>query len=235
VIRVNEFETKRQLAKIGKPVDLSEWLQTPPTVNAYYYTPQNNINFPAGILQPPFFDPKAPVAVNFGALGFVMGHEMTHGFDDRGAEFDGRGNLKNWWTPDDLTKFHKATDCISDYMSTYTVDGGMHVQGHLVTGEATADLGGLTLAWRAFHASKYYKSAKTIDGLTPDQQFFLGAAHVWAMNIRPEESRRLVTIDPHPPGVARVNYTLANMPEFQQAFGAKDGSPMVKEDRCVIW
>ena len=235
VIRAGVFEQKRQLAKIGKPVDLSEWLQTPPTVNAYYYAPQNNINFPAGILQPPFFDPKAPAAVNYGALGFVMGHEMTHGFDDRGAEFDGHGNLKNWWTPDDLAKFHKATDCISDYMSTYTVDGGMHVQGHLVTGEATADLGGLTLAWRAFHASSAYKNAKTIDGLTPDQQFFLGAAHVWAMNIRPEESRRLVTIDPHPPGVARVNYTLANMPEFQQAFGAKDGSPMVNKDRCEIW
>ncbi|MGE5626283.1 MAG: M13 family metallopeptidase [Bacillota bacterium] len=235
VMRANAFEYNRQLAKIGKPVDLSEWLQTPPTVNAYYFAPQNNINFPAGILQPPFFDPKAPMAVNFGALGFVMGHEMTHGFDDRGAEFDGHGNLKNWWTPDDLVKFKKATDCISDYMSTYTVDGGMHVQGHLVTGEATADLGGLTLAWRAFHASKYYKTAKTIDGLTPDQQFFLGAAHVWAMNIRPEESRRLVTLDPHPPGVARVNYTMANMPEFQQAFGVKDGSPMVKPDRCVIW
>ena len=235
VMRANEFEQKRDLTKIGKPVDLTEWLQTPPTVNAYYYPPQNNINFPAGILQPPFFDPKAPMAVNYGAIGFVMGHEMTHGFDDHGARFDGHGNLKNWWTADDLLKFHKATDCISDYMSSYTVDGGMHVQGHLVTGEATADLGGLTLAWRAFHASKYYKTAKTIDGFTPDQQFFLGAAHVWAMNIRPEESRRLVTIDPHPPGVARVNYTMANMPQFQQAWGAKDGSPMVKADRCVIW
>lgn len=238
VMRANEFESKRELAEIGKPVDLTEWLQTPPTVNAYYFPPQNNINFPAGILQPPFFDPKAPMAVNFGALGFVMGHEMTHGFDDQGSRFDGHGNLlpePGWWTPDDRAKFHKATDCISDYMSSYTVDGGMHVQGHLVTGEATADLGGLTLAWRAFHASRYYKTARTLDGLTPDQQFFLGAAHVWAMNIRPEESRRLVTLDPHPPGVARVNYTMANMPEFQQTFGAKDGSPMVKPDRCVIW
>ena len=238
VMRANLFEQKRQLAKIGKPVDLSEWLQTPSTVNAYYFPPQNNINFPAGILQPPFFDPKAPMAVNFGALGFVMGHEMTHGFDDQGSRFDGHGNLlpdPGWWTPDDRAKFQKATDCISDYMSSYTVDGGMHVQGHLVTGEATADLGGLTLAWRAFHASKYYKTAKTIDGLTPDQQFFLGAAHVWAINIRPEESRRLATLDPHPPGVARVNYTMANMPQFQQTWSVKDGSPMVKADRCVIW
>ncbi|HEV2320954.1 MAG TPA: M13 family metallopeptidase, partial [Gammaproteobacteria bacterium] len=167
VMAANEFLQKRELNKIGKPVDKSEWDMTPQTVNAYYDPSMNNINFPAGILQPPFFDPKAPMAVNYGALGFVMGHEMTHGFDDQGARFDGHGNLlpdPGWWTADDLVKFHKATDCISDYMSTYTVDGGMHVQGHLVTGEATADLGGLTLAWRAFHASKYAKTATTIDG-----------------------------------------------------------------------
>ena len=235
VMRANEFLNRRELDKIGKPVDKNEWGMTPQTVNAYYDPSMNNINFPAGILQPPFFDPKAPMAVNFGAIGFVMGHEMTHGFDDQGAQFDGHGNLKNWWTEEDLAKFHKATDCISDYMSTFTIDGGAHVQGHLVTGEATADLGGLTLAWRAFHASRYYRQAKTIDGLTPDQQFFLGAAHVWAMNIRPAEAQRLVTIDPHPPGVARVNYTMANMPQFQQAFGAKAGDPMVKAERCVIW
>ena len=235
VMRANEFLQKRELNKIGKPVDKEEWDMTPQTVNAYYDPSMNNINFPAGILQPPFFDPSAPAAVNYGALGFVMGHEMTHGFDDQGAQFDGHGNLKNWWTPDDLKKFQVATNCISDHFSSYTVDGGLHVQGKLVTGEATADLGGLTLAWRAFHASKAYKEAKTIDGYTPDQQFFLGAAHVWAMNIRPEESRRLVTIDPHPPGVDRVNGTMANMPQFQQAFHVPDGSPMVNKDRCVIW
>ncbi len=235
VMAANEFLQKRELNKIGRPVDKNEWGMTPQTVNAYYSSLRNNINFPAGILQPPFFDPKAPPAVNYGALGFVMGHEMTHGFDDSGAQFDGKGNLKNWWTPDDLAKFHKATDCISDHMSSYTVNGDMHVQGHLVTGEATADLGGLTLAYRAFHASKAFKTAQTIDGFTPDQQFFLGAAHVWAMNIRPEESARLVTIDPHPPGIYRVNGTLANMPQFQQAFSAADGSPMVNKDRCVIW
>ncbi len=235
VIRANEFLNKREFNKIGKPVDKSEWGMTPQTVNAYYDPSMNNINFPAGILQPPFFDPSAPAAVNYGAIGFVMGHEMTHGFDDQGAQFDGHGNLKNWWTDEDLKKFHVATDCIADHFSSYTVDGGLHVQGKLVTGEATADLGGLTLAYRAFHASKAYKDAKTIDGFTPDQQFFLGAAHVWAMNIRPEESRRLVTIDPHPPGVYRVNGTTANMPQFQQAFKAADGSPMVNKDRCVIW
>ncbi|MFI4967698.1 MAG: M13 family metallopeptidase [Gammaproteobacteria bacterium] len=235
VMRANEFLQKRELNKIGKPVDKEEWDMTPQTVNAYYDPSMNNINFPAGILQPPFFDPSAPAAVNYGALGFVMGHEMTHGFDDQGAQFDGHGNLKNWWTPDDLKKFQVATDCISNHFSQYTVDGGLHVQGKLITGEATADLGGLTLAWRAFHASKAYKDAKTIDGFTPDQQFFLGAAHVWAMNIRPEESRRLVTIDPHPPGIYRVNGTMANMPQFQQAFKVADGSPMVNKDRCVIW
>ena len=235
VMAANEFLQKRELNKIGKKVDKNEWDMTPQTVNAYYDPSMNNINFPAGILQPPFFDPSAPPAVNYGALGFVMGHEMTHGFDDQGAQFDGHGNLKNWWTADDLTKFHKATDCISDHFSQYTVNGDMHVQGHLITGEATADLGGLTLAYRAFHASKAFKTAKTIDGFTPDQQFFLGAAHVWAMNIRPEESARLVTIDPHPPGIYRVNGTMANMPQFQQAWGAKDGSPMVNAQRCVIW
>ena len=238
VMAANEFLQKRELSKIGKPVDKNEWDMTPQTVNAYYDPSMNNINFPAGILQPPFFDPKAPPAVNFGALGFVMGHEMTHGFDDQGARFDGHGNLlpePGWWTTDDFTKFKAATDCISDHFSQYTVNGDMHVQGHLITGEATADLGGLTLAYRAFHASKAYKTAKTVDGFTPDQQFFLGAAHVWAMNIRPEESARLVTVDPHPPGIYRVNGTMANMPQFQQAFQVADGSPMVNKDRCVIW
>ena len=229
------FLQKRDLNKIGKPVDKSEWGMTPQTVNAYYDPSMNNINFPAGILQPPFFDPKAPAAVNYGALGFVMGHEMTHGFDDQGAQFDGHGNLKNWWTAEDLKRFHTATDCISDHFSSYTVNQGMHVQGHLVTGEATADLGGLTLAWRAFHASRAYKEAKTIDGFTPDQQFFLGAAHVWASNIRPEEARRRVTVDPHPPAMYRVDGTIANMPQFQQAFHIPADSPMINKNRCVIW
>ncbi len=235
VMAANVFLTKRDLDKIGKPVDKNEWYMTPQTVNAYYDPSNNNINFPAGILQPPFFDPKAPAAVNYGAVGFVMGHEMTHGFDDQGAQFDGHGNLDNWWTKKDLKKFHEATNCISDHFSSYTVDNGLHVQGHLVTGEATADFGGLTLAWRAFKASDAYKHAKTIDGFTPAQQFFLGAAHVWASNIRSEEARRRVTIDPHPPAKYRVNGTVANMPEFQKAFDVPDSSPMVNKHRCVIW
>jgi putative endopeptidase len=173
VIRANQFLIKRDLDKIGKPVDRSEWGMTPQTINAYYDPSMNNLNIPAGILQAPFFDPHAPAAVNYGSIGFVMGHEMTHGFDDQGAKFDGQGNLKNWWTPSDLTKFKKATQCIINQFSGYVVDGDMHVQGKLVVGEATADLGGITLAYRAFHRSKEYKNAKTIDGMTPNQQFFL--------------------------------------------------------------
>ncbi|MGH8369554.1 MAG: M13 family metallopeptidase, partial [Gammaproteobacteria bacterium] len=235
IMNVNKFMNQRELAKIGKPVDHDEWYMNPQTVNAYYDPSMNNINFPAGILQPPFFDPNAPAAVNYGALGFVMGHETTHGFDDEGAQFDGHGNLKNWWTPEDKKKFDAATACISDHFSKYPVDGDLYVQGKLITGEATADLGGLTLAWRAFHASKAYKTAKTIDGFTPDQQFFLGAAHVWASNIRPEAERAQVTTDPHPPAIYRVNGTIANMPQFQKAFNVPDDSPMVNKDRCVIW
>jgi putative endopeptidase len=235
VMRANEFEQRRELNEIGKPVDRSQWLMTPQEVNAYYYAAGNNINFPAGILQVPFFDPKAPAALNYGAIGWVMGHETTHGFDDEGSQFDGHGNLKNWWTPDDSKRFHAATSCISDQFSGYTVVGGLHLQGKLVMGEATADLGGLMLAWRAFHASSAYKSAKTIDGFTPDQQFFIGAAHVWADNTRPAEARRLVTIDPHAPPLYRVNGTLANLPQFQQAFHVPGASPMVNAHRCAIW
>ncbi|MFW2535474.1 M13-type metalloendopeptidase, partial [Legionella sp. 28fT52] len=204
------FLIKRDLNKIGKPIDRSEWSMTPQTINAYYNPSMNNINIPAGILQPPFFDPKAPAAVNYGAIGFVIGHEITHGFDDQGAQFDGHGNLKNWWTAEDLKKFQAATNCIMKQFSQYKVDGDLPVQGKLVMGEATADLGGLTLAYHAFHASKDYKNAKTINGFTPDQQFFLGTAHVWASNVRPQQLRNMVTTDPHPPMIYRANGTLAN-------------------------
>lgn len=235
VKRANQFLIKRDLNKIGKPIDKTEWAMTPQTVNAYYDSSMNNINIPAGILQSPFFDPNAPAAVNYGAIGFVMGHEMTHGFDDQGAQFDGHGNLNNWWTPDDLAKFKVATNCITEQFSQYTVDGNFPVQGKLVVGEATADLGGLILAYRAFHESSAYKTAKTINGFTPDQQFFLGVAHVWAANIRPEQLRNMVTVDPHPPMIYRVNGTLANMPQFQSAFNISNSSPMVNPHRCIIW
>ena len=235
VMRTNEFLTKRDLNKIAKPIDKTEWAMTPQTINAYYDPSMNNINIPAGILQSPFFDPAAPAAVNYGAIGFVMGHEITHGFDDQGAQFDGHGNLKNWWTPADLKKFHAATECIMAQYSDYKVDGDVPIQGKLVMGEATADLGGLILAYRAFHESDAYKTAKTINGYTPDQQFFLGVAHVWAANVRPEQLRTSATIDVHPPALYRVNGTLANMPQFQSAFVVPDTSPMVNVHRCVIW
>lgn len=205
VIRANEFLTKRDLNKIGKPIDRTEWVMAPQTINAYYDPSMNNLNIPAGILQPPFFDPKAPAALNYGAIGFVMGHEMTHGFDDQGSQFDGHGNLKNWWTKSDLEKFKTATQCIVDQFSQYTVEDNLHVQGKLVVGEAAADLGGITLAYRAFRSSEAYKNAPTINGLTPDQQFFIATAHVWATNIRPQQLRNQVTTDPHPPAQFRVN------------------------------
>jgi len=235
VMRSSEFLTHYELNKIGKPVDKNEWDMLPQQVNAYYDPSRNNLNIPAGILQPPLFDPKASSAVNYGAIGFIMGHEMTHAFDDEGAQFDGYGNLKNWWTAEDLKKFHLATNCISNHFSQYKIENGLAVQGQLITGEATADLGGLTLAFKACQASADYAHAKTIAGFMPDQQFFLGAAHVWASNIRDEESRRRIITDPHPPAHYRVNGTFANMPSFQTAFNIPNTSPMVNQDRCIIW
>lgn len=235
VMRASEFLTKRDLNKIGKPVDKNDWDMTPQTINAYYDASMNRLNIPAGILQPPFFNPKVSAAINYGAIGFVIGHEMTHGFDDEGAQFDGTGNLKNWWTENDLKKFQEKTQKIASQFSGYAVNDTLHVQGKLVMGEATADLGGLTLAYRAFHASGAYQAIKTVDGFTPDQQFFLSAAHVWASNMRPEEAERLVVVDPHPPAMYRVNGTLANMPEFKLAYGIGAKSPMLNPNCPVIW
>ena len=223
VLRARGFDERRQLAKIGKPVDRSEWAMTPQTVNAYYDPSMNSLNIPAGILQPPYFSADWPDAVNYGATGAAVGHEMTHGFDDEGAQFDGHGNLRDWWAAADLAKFREATRCIADQYSRLTVDGGLHVQGELVTGEAVADLGGLVLAWRAFHA-RPSALAGTSGSLTPEQQFFIAFAHSWADVVRPEQARESVTTDPHPPAEYRTNATLANSP-----------SPMVKVPRCVIW
>ncbi|HET7586667.1 MAG TPA: M13 family metallopeptidase [Gammaproteobacteria bacterium] len=235
VLRAAEFETARQLDKIGKPVDRSKWQMTPQTVNAYYDPSMNEIVFPAGILQPPFFNPNAPSAINYGAVGAVMGHEISHGFDDQGSRFDGEGNLRNWWTDEDLKRFKANSQCISDHFSTYTVAGGKHVQGDLVTGEAIGDLGGLTLAYKAYEASDARDHAASVDGFTPEQLFFLGFAHVWASNIRPERVQLQVTVDPHPPARYRVNGTVANMPQFQKAFNLPDSSPMVNDHVCKIW
>ena len=235
VMRANVFASQYELAKIGKPVDRAEWSMSPQTINAYYDPSMNSINILAGILQPPFFDASAPAAVNYGAIGFVIGHEMTHGFDSQGALFDGYGNLNNWWTPQDLQQFKSATACIAKQFSNYKVCDGLAVKGDLVVGEAAADLGGVLLAYQAFHASKDYPNAKIIDGFTPDQQFFLSVAHVWAGNIRPELAAQLVTVDPHPPAQYRVNGTLANMTAFQHAFSVKQPSPMIQDPRCQIW
>lgn len=233
VLRANQFLIRRDLNKIGKPVDKTEWGMTPQTINAYYDPSMNNINFPAAILQPPLFDPKAPAAANYGAIGFVIGHEITHGFDDQGAKFDGKGNLKNWWTAEDAKRFKAATQCLVKQFNQYKI-GDLSVNGELVLGEATADLGGLNLAYKAFLASNEYKKAKTLDGLTPEQQFFLSSAHVWALNMRPEQARNLILTDPHPPALYRVNGTLANMPAFQKAFDVAPGT-MVNPKPCLVW
>jgi len=229
VLRAREFEQRREYDKIGKPVDRSEWSMSPQTVNAYYDPSMNSLNIPAGILQPPYFDQSWPAAVNYGATGAsTVGHEMTHGFDDEGAKFDGHGNLKNWWAPQDLKKFRAATRCVAEQFSRYTVPGGMHVQGELVTGEAVADLGGLILARRALHALQPQDPAV-------DRQFYLAFAHSWAGQMRPEQAQELVTTDPHPPAEFRTNGSLVNDAEFQAAFAIPSPSPMVKSDRCVIW
>jgi putative endopeptidase len=241
VMRARAFEQQRQLAKIGKPVDRAEWAMTPQTVNAYYDPSLNSLNVPAGILQPPYFDVSWPDATNYGATGAtIVGHEMTHGFDDEGARFDGHGNLKDWWAPADLEKFNRATRCISAQYSRLTVEGGLHVQGDLVTGEATADLGGLMLALRAFHSlpatpERDANRSTTDRAFTPDQQFFIAFAHSWAGAVRAEQARELVTADPHPPAELRANATLANSAQFQAAFTITPRSPMVKAPRCVIW
>jgi putative endopeptidase len=235
VMAVQRFYMRHDLDKIGKPMDTGVWDALPQAVNGIYEPTMNNVNFPAGLLQPPFFDPKAPAAVNYGMIGWFMGHEMSHGFDDQGGQFDGHGNLRNWWSDEDLKKFHALTRCISDQFSGYTIAGGRHLQGGLVVGEATADLGGLKLAWRAFHASEAYKKAKTIDGFTPDQQFFLSGARLWAVTMLPQRLLTSLTSNPHPPGIYRVNGSYANMPEFQKAFDVPEGSPLVNKNRCVIW
>ncbi len=237
VMRAAEFDNHRELNKIGQPVDHNEWYMTPQTVNAYYDPSNNEIVFPAGILQPPFFNADAIAAVNYGAAGVVMGHEITHGFDDQGSQYDAKGNLNNWWTKADKKAFKERTQCVVHQFSGYTVNGDTHVQGKLVTGEAIADIGGVKLAYNAFQASDAGKAeqGKTYDGFTADQLFFLSFANVWASNIRPAEASRRITIDPHPPAKYRVNGTLSDTPEFQQAFGIKDGAPMAPKHRCEIW
>jgi len=238
LVSAGEFEFKRGLWKIGKPVDKNEWGMSPPTVNAYYNAQFNEIVFPAGILQPPFYDPKADDAFNYGGIGAVIGHEMTHGFDDNGARFDANGNLVMWWTPDDYKKFTERTNCVVKQFDSFEVEPGLHEKGQLVVGESVADLGGLTVAYAAYQKSLEGKPRpQDINGFTPEQRFFLGWAQVWAQNIRPEAARVRVQTDPHPLGKFRVNGPLSNMPQFAAAYGCKAGDSMVRppEQRCQIW
>jgi putative endopeptidase len=230
-------ERRLNAAKIGKKLDRTEWSMTPPTVNAYYTSTRNSITFPAGILQPPFFDMDADDAVNYGAIGVVIGHEMGHGFDDQGSKYDADGNLKNWWTDQDRAQFEKRAACIVNQFDSIDVGEGQHHTGKLVTGEAMGDLGGATLAYKAYHKSLHGKEAPVIDGLTGDQRFFLAYARVWAANQRPEAMRRQLATDPHPLAKYRTNATLQNMPEFQRAFACKLGDPMVRPaaDQCKLW
>jgi putative endopeptidase len=234
-LRSNAFNVQYQLAKIGKPVDNKEWFMSPPTVNAYYNPPQNNINFPAGILQPPFFDAKLDDAVNYGAVGAVVGHELTHGFDDQGRQFDGNGNLEDWWTPEDAAEFKRRAECIDKEYSEFVATDDVHLNGKLTLGENAADNGGLHLAYMALMDDLAGKTQPKIDGYTPEQRFFLGWAQIWCSKATPERLRMNAQNDPHSPGKYRTNGTVSNSPEFQKAFSCKAGDPMVRADACRVW
>jgi putative endopeptidase len=235
VRRSVEFEFARQLAKIGKPVDRTEWGMTPPTVNAYYSSSMNEIVFPAGILQPPFYNPNADDAVNYGGIGAVIGHEISHGFDDQGSKFDGQGNLNEWWKPEDRKNFTERGDCVVNQFNGYEVEPGLHQNGKLVLGESIGDLGGLSIAYAAYEKSIEGKRPKDIDGFTPEQRFFLGWAQVWGANQRAEAARLQTNTDPHPLARFRGNGPISNMEAFAKAFGCKKGDPMVREQACKIW
>lgn len=233
--RSYEFEQARQLAKIGKPVDRTEWGMTPPTVNAYYNSSMNEIVFPAGILQPPFYNPNADDAVNYGGIGAVIGHEISHGFDDQGSKFDCSGNFHEWWTADDRKNFTDRGDCIVNQFNGYEVEPGLHQNGKLVLGESIGDLGGLAIAYAAYEKSIAGKRPADIDGFTPEQRFFLGWAQVWGTNQRAEAARLQTNTDPHPLPQFRGNGPLSNMEAFAKAFGCKKGDAMVRENACKIW
>ena len=239
-MRAANFEVNRELKKIGKPVDRTEWGMTPPTVNAYYNPQMNEIVFPAGILQPPFFDPKADDAVNYGGMGAVIGHEMTHGFDDRGRQFDAAGNLRDWWSPESAAKFKERSQAVVQQYSEYEPLPGLHINGELTQGENIADIGGLKLAYAALQKAldkNPQAREQKIDGFTPEQRFFLGWAQVWRANQRDDDLRLRLNTDPHSPNHYRCNGPISDMLEFQQAFNIPDASPMVRpaNKRANIW
>jgi len=235
-MRADRFEFQRELNKIGKPVDRQEWAMTPPTVNAYYDPQMNNINFPAGILQPPFYEIAADSAINFGAIGMVIGHELTHGFDDQGRQFDVKGNLRDWWTPADAKAFEERAACIDKQYSNFSPVPGVHLNGKLTLGENTADNGGVRVALMALaNTSTPAELEKKIDGFTQEQRLFLSFAQIWCESQRDEILRMRAQTDPHSPGKFRVNGVVQNMPEFQKAFACKAGQPMVAANACRVW
>src|SRR5258706_642748 len=229
------FEFRRQLAKIGKPVDRGEWTMTPPTVNAYYDPQKNDINFPAGIWQPPLFSAKSDAAPNYGNTGGTMGHELTHAFDDEGSQFDEKGNLRNWWTEADRKAFEQRAQCVVDQYSGYTIVDDIKINGKLTNGEDLADLGGTLLAYLAWKEDTKNQKLDPIDDLTPAQRFFIGYGQSWCTNDRDENKRLRATVDPHSPEKYRANGVVSNMPEFREAFHCKPGQPMVRESICRVW
>ena len=235
VQRAQLFESHRQLAKIGRPVDRGEWHMTPPTVNAYYDAQLNDINFPAGVLQPPLFDPRMDDAPNYGDTGGTIGHELTHGFDDQGRKFDASGNLRDWWTKEDAQAFDSRAQCIVDQYAKYVVVDDIRINSKLTQGEDIADLGGLLLAWMAWKAETANAKLEPRDGLTPGQRFFVGYAQWACGNDRPENQRVRAVTDPHSPPKYRVNGLVVNMPEFAEAFSCKPAQAMVAEKRCRVW
>ena len=233
--RASEFQRRWELSMIGKPVDRSIWLLSPPTVNAYYNPTFNEIVFPAGILMPPQFDPRADDAVNYGAIGMVIGHELTHGFDDEGRLYDADGNLKDWWTAEDSQRFEALAEQVVRQYDGYVAVDTLHLNGKLTLGENIADLGGITIAFHAWQRSLGGKSAPVIDGFTGEQRFFLGMAQGWRRKFRPEMLRTQVLSDPHSTASWRVNGPLSNMEAFRRAFGCKAGDPMVRAESIEIW
>jgi len=233
--RADWFEFHRWMNKIGKPVDRMEWSMTPPTVNAYYDPQKNDINFPAGILQPPLFSAKSDAAPNYGNTGGTMGHELTHAFDDQGSQFDAKGNLRNWWTEGDRKAFEERAKCVIDQYSSYTIVDDIKINGKLTNGEDIADLGGTLLAYLAWKEETKSQKLEPIDGLTPEQRFFIGYGQSWCTNERDETKRLRATVDPHSPEKYRANGVVSNMPEFRDAFHCKAGQPMVRENACRIW
>ena len=229
------FEFRRQLAKIGKPVDRGEWSMTPPTVNAYYDDQKNDINFPAGILQPPLFNAKSDAAPNYGDTGGTVGHELTHAFDDEGSQFDAKGNLRNWWTEADRKAFEQRAQCVVDQYSGYTIIDDIKINGKLTNGEDLADLGGTLLGYLAWKEDTKNQKLDPIDDLTPEQRFFVGYGQSWCTSTRDEEKRLRATLDPHSPDKYRANGVVSNLPEFRAAFHCKAGQPMVREKVCRVW